>query len=93
LSTQVAGAATERVRPKWYPDYATTSRLDELRATEYSYLDYLDYLGSGGHTYLDYAGAGLAADAQLRAQVQRLRGGCLGNPHSDRDGLAPRLRC
>ena len=60
-----------------YPDYASTSRLDELRATEYSYLD------SGGHTYLDYTGAGLAADAQLRAQVQRLRGGCFGNPHSE----------
>ena len=26
-----------------YPDYAATARLDELRATEYSYLD------SGGH--------------------------------------------
>ena len=59
-----------------YPDYATTSRLDELRATEYSYLD------AGGHTYLDYTGAGLAADAQLRAQAERLRGGCFGNPHS-----------
>ncbi len=59
-----------------YPDYATTSRLDELRAAEYGYLD------AGGHTYLDYAGAGLAADAQLRAHVTRLRGGCFGNPHS-----------
>ena len=59
-----------------YPDYATTSRLDELRATEYSYLD------AGGHTYLDYTGAGLAADAQLRAQAERLRSGCFGNPHS-----------
>ena len=35
-----------------HPDYATTSRLDELRVNEYSYLD------SGGHTYLDYTGAG-----------------------------------
>jgi selenocysteine lyase/cysteine desulfurase len=60
-----------------YPDYATTARLDELRATEYSYLD------AGGHTYLDYTGAGLAADAQLRAHVQRLRSGCFGNPHSE----------
>jgi selenocysteine lyase/cysteine desulfurase len=39
-----------------YPDYVTTSRLDDLRATEYSYLD------RGGHTYLDYTGAGLPAD-------------------------------
>jgi len=60
-----------------YPDYATTARLDELRATEYSYLD------AGGHTYLDYTGAGLAADAQLRAHAGRLRGRCFGNPHSD----------
>lgn len=59
-----------------YPDYATTSRLDELRAAEYGYLD------AGGHTYLDYAGAGLAADAQLRAHAERLRRGCFGNPHS-----------
>ena len=60
-----------------YPDYAATARLDELRATEYSYLD------AGGHTYLDYTGAGLAADAQLRAHAERLRAGCFGNPHSD----------
>jgi selenocysteine lyase/cysteine desulfurase len=60
-----------------FPDYASTSRLDELRATEYSYLD------SGGHTYLDYTGAGLAADAQLRAHAERLRGVCFGNPHSE----------
>lgn len=60
-----------------YPDYATTSRLDELRAAEYSYLD------AGGHTYLDYTGAGLAADAQLRAHAKRLRSGCFGNPHSE----------
>ncbi len=59
-----------------YPDYAATSRLDELRAAEYAYLD------AGGHVYLDYTGAGLAADAQLRAHVERLRGGCFGNPHS-----------
>src|SRR5580704_8060853 len=59
-----------------YPDYATTARLDELRATEYSYLD------SGGHTYLDYTGAGLPAQAQLRAHVERMGGGCFGNPHS-----------
>jgi len=60
-----------------YPEYVTTARLDELRATEYSYLD------AGGHTYLDYTGAGLAADAQFRVHAERLRGGCFGNPHSD----------
>jgi selenocysteine lyase/cysteine desulfurase len=65
-----------------YPDYASTSRLDELRASEYAYLD------AGGHVYLDYAGAGLAADAQLRAHAERLRGGCFGNPHSENPASA-----
>ena len=60
-----------------YPDYATTSRLDDLRAAEYAYLD------RGGHTYLDYTGAGLPADPQLRAHATRVRGGCFGNPHSE----------
>jgi selenocysteine lyase/cysteine desulfurase len=60
-----------------YPDYSATSRVDELRAAEYSYLD------ADGHVYLDYTGAGLVADAQLRAHTGRLRGGCFGNPHSD----------
>ena len=46
-----------------YPEYAATARLDELRATEYSYLD------EGGHVYLDYTGAGLAAQSQLRAHA------------------------
>src|SRR5256886_13310754 len=60
-----------------YPDYATTSRLDDLRAAEYAFLDRC------GHTYLDYTGAGLPADAQLRAHTNRLRGECFGNPHSE----------
>src|SRR5690242_4831810 len=60
-----------------YPEYALTSRLDELRAAEYGYLD------AGGHIYLDYAGAGLPARAQLRAHAGRLSNGCFGNPHSD----------
>ncbi|HTX29675.1 MAG TPA: aminotransferase class V-fold PLP-dependent enzyme [Streptosporangiaceae bacterium] len=65
-----------------YPDYATTSRLDELRAAEYAYLD------ACGHVYLDYTGAGLAADAQLRAHAERLRSGCFGNPHSENPASA-----
>jgi len=60
-----------------YPAYAATVRLDELRATEYSYLD------AEGWTYLDYTGSGLPADAQLRMHAARLRGGCFGNPHSE----------
>src|SRR5437868_5056410 len=59
------------------PDYASTQRLDELRATEYRHLD------EHGLVYLDYTGAGLAAQAQLRAHVERLTGACFGNPHSE----------
>ena len=60
-----------------YPEYAATARLDALRASEYSYLD------EGGHVYLDYTGAGLAAQSQLLAHAARLQAGCYGNPHSD----------
>src|SRR6185437_10862322 len=60
-----------------YPEYAATSLLDELRATEYAYLD------EGGHVYLDYTGAGLAARSQLQAHANRLGSGCYGNPHSE----------
>src|SRR3984957_6450167 len=60
-----------------YPEYEETSKLDELRATEYSYLD------EGGHVYLDYTGAGLAARSQLRAHAARISAGRFGNPHSE----------
>jgi selenocysteine lyase/cysteine desulfurase len=59
-----------------YPQYWLTRRLDELRATDYAYLD------AGGHVYLDYGGAGLPADGQISAHAARMRGGCFGNPHS-----------
>src|SRR5690349_19752547 len=60
-----------------YPGYRSTALLDRLRATEYPYLD------AGGHVYLDYTGAGLPAQVQLRAHAERMRGGCFGNPHSE----------
>src|ERR1700729_861167 len=60
-----------------YPGYETTARLDELRATEYSYLD------EGGHVYLDYTGSGLPARSQLFGHATRLLSGVFGNPHSD----------
>jgi selenocysteine lyase/cysteine desulfurase len=59
-----------------YPEYAATSRLDDLRGTEYG------YLGDGGHVYLDYTGAGLPSRSQLRAHARRIRAGAYGNPHS-----------
>lgn len=58
------------------PEYTATSRIDELRRTEYGYLD------EQGHVYLDYTGAGLAARAQLLAHRDRLSGTLFGNPHS-----------
>jgi selenocysteine lyase/cysteine desulfurase len=60
-----------------YPGYRSTALLDQLRVTEYSYLD------AGGHVYLDYTGAGLPAQAQLSAHAERIRGRCFGNPHSE----------
>jgi selenocysteine lyase/cysteine desulfurase len=59
-----------------YPEYAAMSRLDRLRDTEYGYLD------DGGHIYLDYTGAGLPSQYQLRAHAMRVSAGAYGNPHS-----------
>lgn len=52
------------------------SAFEQLRRTDYSRLDEHD------HVYLDYTGAGLYADSQLRAHLDMLRGDVLGNPHS-----------
>ena len=60
-----------------HPEYAATRKLDQLRATEYSYLD------ETGNIYLDYTGAGLPAKSQVEAYAARVGGGCYGNPHSD----------
>ena len=59
------------------PEYESTRRLDELRATEYGRLDRL------GQVFLDYTGGGLYADAQIRQLSDLLDGGIFGNPHSD----------
>src|SRR5690606_27109035 len=59
-----------------YPSYRSTSKLDDLRSSEYGRLD------EQGHIYLDYTGGGLYADAQLRDHVDLLRRGVYGNPHS-----------
>lgn len=48
----------------------------ELRRREFSRLDKL------GHVYLDYTGAGLYAESQVRAHADYLCGAVLGNPHS-----------
>jgi selenocysteine lyase/cysteine desulfurase len=59
-----------------YPGYGSTALLDRLRATDYPGLD------ADGHVYLDWAGAGLPARAQLTAHAERMHGRCFGNPHS-----------
>ncbi|WP_163511119.1 aminotransferase class V-fold PLP-dependent enzyme [Fodinicola acaciae] len=60
-----------------YPEYAATDALDRLRATEYRHLD------ADGGVYLDYTGAGVAAESQFRAHYERLRRTSFGNPHSE----------
>ncbi len=60
-----------------YPAYATTRKLDDLRATEYARLD------QQGHVYLDYTGGGLYAESQLRDHMALLSSEVFGNPHSE----------
>jgi selenocysteine lyase/cysteine desulfurase len=59
-----------------HPEYATTTCLDELRATEYARLD------AAGDAYLDYTGSGLYAASQIREHSELLASNLLGNPHS-----------
>jgi molybdenum cofactor sulfurtransferase len=65
-----------------HPGFASTARLDELRATEYARLD------RAGHVYLDYAAGGLYAESQPRRHLDLLAGGVLGNPHSTNPAAA-----
>ena len=60
----------------FWPVYERTRELDLLRQNEYSRLDRL------GHIYLDYTGAGLYAESQVRAHVRLLESHVFGNPHS-----------
>jgi selenocysteine lyase/cysteine desulfurase len=69
-------ASTHDVGPRDTPDYQRTSILDELRRLDYSRLDLAD------HVYLDYTGAGLYAESQVRAHMEFLAREVLGNPHS-----------
>jgi molybdenum cofactor sulfurtransferase len=59
-----------------YPQYETTTKIDELRATDYSRID------RAGQVYLDYTGGGLYADSQVIKHQSLLLGGVFGNPHS-----------
>ena len=66
----------EKVFREVYPEFNSTSILDELRVTEYTRLDELKYI------YLDYTGGGLYADCQIRDHMELLRSNVFGNPHS-----------
>ncbi len=59
-----------------HPGYASTARIDELRAREYPRLD------SMSQVYLDYTGGGLYADSQVEAHLELLKAAVYGNPHS-----------
>jgi len=61
---------------KAHPDYEGTAAIDALRGSEYPRLD------ADGHVYLDYTGAGLFAESQVRDHAQLLTSGIFGNPHS-----------
>ena len=59
-----------------HPQYESTTRLDEVRAADYARLD------AGGAAYLDYTGACLYGESQLRQHSELLAANLLGNPHS-----------
>ena len=59
-----------------HPEYESTSRIDQLRATEYRRLD------ERRHVYLDYTGASLYAESQIRDHLALLNEHVFGNPHS-----------
>ncbi|KFZ07089.1 hypothetical protein V501_06786 [Pseudogymnoascus sp. VKM F-4519 (FW-2642)] len=59
-----------------YPKYKATSHIDEVRRSEYPILDLQ------GHIYLDYTGAGLYSNRQLRHHQNLLGTNIFGNPHS-----------
>src|SRR5215831_12774718 len=67
---------TEAAFHRAHPHYAETAHVDEVRSTDFARLD------ACGHAYLDYTGAGLYADSQLREHMELLRSNVFGNPHS-----------
>ncbi len=59
-----------------YPTYATTTRLDKLRRTDFARLD------DTGQVYLDYTGGGLYPASLIADHAALLQGAVFGNPHS-----------
>jgi len=71
-SLETGEAAFRRAHPR----YGDTTGVDDLRRDDFARLD------AGGHVYLDYTGAGLYADSQVREHLELLRQNVFGNPHS-----------
>ena len=59
-----------------HPEFQSTHKLDELRASDYGRLD------ANGQVYLDYTGGGLYAESQLQRHQALLSTRVFGNPHS-----------
>lgn len=60
-----------------YPQYLKTSKLDELRESDFARLD------EQAEVYLDYTGGSLHGLSQLNAHMEMLQRPVFGNPHSD----------
>lgn len=76
-STLVNMAAAFTAFQQSFPTFKSTSRLDDLRASDYARLDEQD------HVYLDYTGGGLYAQSQLQTHLTLLSQNVFGNPHSN----------
>ena len=59
-----------------WPDYGDPGVIEDLRAREFARLD------ASGQVYLDYTGAGLYGESQIRRHMDVLLTNVLGNPHS-----------
>lgn len=59
-----------------FPAYQLTSKIDEIRQSEYARLDKL------GHIYFDYTGGGLYGESQIQQHMDMLTNNVYGNPHS-----------
>jgi selenocysteine lyase/cysteine desulfurase len=74
--TEMGGHTAEARFLERYPEYRETAAVDAARAAEYGRLD------RDGQIYLDYTGASLYADSQVREHAALLARGVFGNPHS-----------
>ena len=66
----------DRFVAEW-PEYAASGAVESLRSQEFARLDL------PRHVYLDYTGAGLYGESQVREHMDLLLGSVLGNPHSE----------